>query len=403
MIIQSANRLNKIQEYYFSKKLREVQILKDEGKPIINLAIGNPDLPPLIDVIDVFKDAISEKQNHGYQPYKGITELRNAFADWYFRYFYVELNPEKEILPLMGSKEGIMHISLAFLNPGDEVLIPDPGYPTYMSATEMVGAKVKTYNLLEENNWYPDFNELKKMDLSNVKIMWVNYPHMPTGAKANNRLFEKLIDFAYENEILICNDNPYSFVLNDNPLSILSLPYAKEVCIELNSLSKSHNMAGWRVGMIAASEDYINTIIKVKSNFDSGMFKPIQLAAVKALSNGDSWYNHLNQIYQDRKNLILEILDLLQCTYDKNQGGMFVWARIPISFKNGDELSDYLLSKFHVFAAPGIVFGQNGDKYIRFSLCAKNELLAEVKRRIQQSRKVENIKEELVIEKVNIL
>lgn len=393
MVIQTANRLSQIKEYYFSKKLREVQRLKDEGKPIINLAIGSPDLPPLMDVIDVFKDAITEKDNHGYQSYKGISELRTAIADWYYRFYYVELNPEKEILPLMGSKEGIMHISLAFLNPGDEVLIPDPGYPAYKSATEMVGAIPRTYNLISENNWHPDFDELRKMDLSNVKIMWVNYPHMPTGTQADTKLFEKLIDFAYENEILICNDNPYSFILNENPISILSLPYAKDVCIELNSLSKSHNMAGWRVGMIAADEEYINAILKVKSNFDSGMFKPVQLAAVQALSNHDFWYEHLNLIYQNRKNAVLKILDNLNCKYDKNQGGMFVWAKIPKNVIDGEAFSDFLLEKYNVFAAPGSVFGQNGERYIRFSLCADTEKLEEVNKRISNhytSSKIEN-------------
>lgn len=401
MIIQTATRLSQIKEYYFSKKLREINRLKDEGKPIINLAIGNPDLPPLMDVIQVFKDAVSEKEHHGYQPYKGISELRNAFADWYYRFYYVDLNPEKEILPLMGSKEGIMHISLAFLNPGDEVLIPDPGYPAYKSAAELVGAKALHYNLSEENGWFPDFEELKKMDLSKVKIMWVNYPHMPTGANASTKVFEKLIDFAFENEILICNDNPYSFILNEQPVSILSLPYAKDVCIELNSLSKSHNMAGWRVGMIAAAEDYIQAILKVKSNFDSGMFKPVQLAAVQALNNPDTWYEHLNMIYKKRKNKVLEILEHLYCTFNENQGGMFIWARIPESFNNGFEFSDYLLQNHDVFAAPGGIFGKNGEKYIRFSLCAEFEILEAVKQRITKKNGKAVSKNEMIVEQIN--
>jgi LL-diaminopimelate aminotransferase len=382
MVIQSSNRVGQIKEYYFSKKLREVQRLKDEGNPIINLAIGNPDLPPIMDVIEVLNDAALGKDNHGYQSYKGLPELRNAFADWYYRYYYVNLNPDKEILPLMGSKEGIMHISLAFLNPGDEVLIPDPGYPAYASASEIVGAKVVKYDLSAENNWLPDFDELEKMDLSKVKIMWLNYPHMPTGTPSNEKLFKELIDFGIEHDILICNDNPYSFILNDNPTSILSMPEAKEVCLELNSLSKSHNMAGWRVGMIAGAEEYINAILKIKSNFDSGMFKPIQLAAVRALQNHESWYSHLNLIYKNRKELIMEILDLLQCTYEKDQNGMFIWAKVPDKYKSGEELSDYLLHEKNVFAAPGSVFGNNGKNYIRFSLCVDTNAITEVKRRI---------------------
>jgi len=294
-----------------------------------------------------------------------------------------------------------MHISLAFLNPGDEVLIPDPGYPTYKSVTEIVGAKAKTYHLTEKKLWLPNFEELRKMDLSKVKLMWVNYPHMPTGTNAGLALFEQLINFAFEKNILICNDNPYSFILNENPMSILSLPHAKEVCLELNSLSKSHNMAGWRVGMITGREDYIQAILRVKSNFDSGMFKSIQIAAIKALSNSDSWYQQLNMIYRNRKNVVLEILGLLKCSYQKSQTGMFVWAKIPNSFNDGEEFSDFLLEKFDLFAAPGSVFGKNGKDYIRFSLCAGIEILEQVKCRIQQKKTEQQFENEIMIENVN--
>jgi aspartate/methionine/tyrosine aminotransferase len=379
-----ANRISEVKEYYFSKKLREIDEMRKQGIPVINLGIGNPDRPPSPEVLDVLNDASSQKYNHGYQSYIGIPELREAFASWYQKYFKVKLNPANEILPLMGSKEGIMHISMAFLNKGDQVLVPNPGYPTYASVSNLVEAEMLTYELKEELNWQPDFDELEKLDLSKVKMMWVNYPNMPTGANASLELFEKLIAFGKKHNILICNDNPYSFILNDNPLSIFRVKGAKDIAIELNSLSKSHNMAGWRVGMVAAKPEFIQYILRVKSNMDSGMFRPLQLAAVKALSLGDEWYTEINDEYIKRRELAWEIMDTLNCTYNTNQSGMFVWARIPNLHDSAIELSDLILNKAHVFITPGSIFGKQGDKYIRISLCATQEILKESLQKIKK-------------------
>ncbi len=377
MTIQAANRISEVKEYYFSKKLREIGEMRNQGLKVINLGIGNPDRPPHPDVLKALNEASSQTDNHGYQSYIGIPELRNAFANWYKEYFQITLNPVNEILPLMGSKEGIMHISMAFLNKDDGVLIPNPGYPTYASVSNLVEAKIITYDLEEELNWQPDFDKLEKMDLSKVKMMWVNYPNMPTGANATLELFEKLVAFGKKHNILICNDNPYSFILNDNPLSIFRIEGAKDICIELNSLSKSHNMAGWRVGMVAANSTFTQNILRVKSNMDSGMFKPLQLAAVKALSLDKSWYDDVNKEYYQRRELVWEIMDLLDCTFDKNQSGLFIWAKIPEQIESAESLSDTILNNAHVFITPGSIFGKQGEKYIRISLCSTQEVLKE--------------------------
>ncbi len=383
MKISPANRISNVKEYYFSKKLKEIAQMKENGLDVINLGIGNPDRPPHNTVLNELNVQSSNVSNHGYQPYIGTAELRNAFSLWYKNYFNVELNENNEILPLIGSKEGIMHISMAFLNKGDKVLVPNPGYPTYSAVSELVEADIITYNLLEDNNMEPDFDSLNKLDLSNVKLMWVNYPNMPTGAAGSIRLFEKLIDFGKKNNILICNDNPYSFILNDNPISIFNVEGAKDIAIELNSLSKSHNMAGWRIGMIAAKQEFINYILRVKSNMDSGMFKPLQLATVKALSLNNDWYKELNDEYAKRRLLAYKIMDMLNCKYNTNSVGMFVWAKIPENYNDATELSDKLLYENNVFITPGNIFGSNGNKYIRISLCSKQETLNETIKRIK--------------------
>ncbi|WP_075601674.1 pyridoxal phosphate-dependent aminotransferase [Saccharicrinis aurantiacus] len=387
MSIQPAKRISEVKEYYFSKKLREIDEKRQQGMSIINLGIGNPDRPPHEDVLAELTQASNASTNHGYQSYVGIPELREAFSKWYSKHFSVELNPAKEVLPLMGSKEGIMHISMAFLNKGDKVLVPNPGYPTYASVSNLVEAEMVNYELKEELNWQPDFDELEKQDLSKVKLMWVNYPNMPTGANATIELFEKLVAFGKKHNILICNDNPYSFILNDKPLSIFRVKGAKDICIELNSLSKSHNMAGWRVGMVAAKSSYIQYILRVKSNMDSGMFKPLQLAAVKALSLEKDWYGEVNKEYLERRELVWKIMDMLNCKYDKDQSGMFIWARIPENISSAIELSDVILNKAHVFITPGTIFGSQGDKFIRISLCANKEVLKESIIKIQNSLK----------------
>ncbi len=383
MKISPANRISNVKEYYFSKKLKEIAQMKENGLDVINLGIGNPDRPPHNTVLNELNVQSSNVSNHGYQPYIGTAELRNAFSLWYKNYFNVELNENNEILPLIGSKEGIMHISMAFLNKGDKVLVPNPGYPTYSAVSELVEADIITYNLLEDNNMEPDFDSLNKLDLSNVKLMWVNYPNMPTGAAGSIPLFEKLIDFGKKNNILICNDNPYSFILNDNPISIFNVKGAKDIAIELNSLSKSHNMAGWRIGMIAAKQEFINYILRVKSNMDSGMFKPLQLATVKALSLNNDWYKELNDEYAKRRLLAYKIMDMLNCKYNTNSVGMFVWAKIPENYNDATELSDKLLYENNVFITPGNIFGSNGNKYIRISLCSKQETLNETIKRIK--------------------
>ncbi len=382
-MIAKSNRLGHVKEYYFSTKLREVRQLKAEGKPVINVGIGSPDLDPPITVSRALQNAIEQNHIHGYQSYQGIPELRSAIANFYQKHYNVSLNTENEILPLMGSKEGIMHISLAFLNTGDEVLIPNPGYPTYTSVTNLVEAVPVTYDLIEENNWFPDLEALTKTDLSKVKIMWVNYPHMPTGSKPTNRLFEKLIAFAKQHQILIVNDNPYSFILNKDPKSILEIEGAKEVALELNSLSKTFNMAGWRVGMLLGSAKHITTVLQVKSNMDSGMFYGIQQGAIAALQSDINWFKNLNNVYEKRRKIAWKIADTLHCTYDKNTAGLFVWAKLPES-KIATEVTDELLYKYDIFLAPGTIFGNNGEGYIRISLCVPEETLQEVLTRISK-------------------
>ncbi len=379
-MITTAKRLETVQEYYFSRKLKEVKQLLSEGKPIINMGIGSPDLAPHLSVIEANKNAMFDEKAHEYQSYQGLPELRVAIADFYETNFKVNLNSNSEILPLMGSKEGIMHISLAFLNEGDDVLIPNPGYPTYASVTELVQAKAVYYDLKEYNNWQPDFEKLEKTDLSNVKLMWVSYPHMPTGANATLELYQKLIDFGKKHNILIVNDNPYSFVLNNNPLSIFQINGAKDIALELNSLSKTFNMAGWRVGMVLGSSNFIDAILKVKSNMDSGMFYGIQKGAIAALKLNKDWFQNQNEIYTKRRNLIFQLAEKLECTFDKNLVGLFVWAKLPIGY-NSEEFVDNLLYEKHIFLTPGTVFGSNGEGYIRFSLCIKEEdILIAIKR-----------------------
>ena len=379
-MITSSDRIRFVKEYYFSRKLQE--IAKIQNPSVINLGIGNPDLPPSETTINELIESSGDRKSHGYQLYKGIPELRFAFSEWYKNSYDVNLNPEKEILPLLGSKEGIVHTSLAFLNPGDEVLVPNPGYVTYTNATRLAGAIPVTYTLNDESHWYPDFSGLGKSNLKKVKLMWVNYPHMPTGARGNVTLFKKLIEFGRIHDILICHDNPYSFILNENPLSIFTTDKEIQYSIELNSLSKSHNMAGWRVGMVAGRSEYIQAVLQVKSNMDSGMFLPLQKAAVKALESPPEWQNNLNLKYMERRKHIWKILDTLGCEYRKNQAGLFVWAKIPQEFENGEEYSDWLLNTCHIFIAPGFIFGSEGNKYIRMSICVNESILNEVKNRI---------------------
>jgi LL-diaminopimelate aminotransferase len=380
-MIQKADRLSDVKEYYFSKKLREVAALKNQGKPVINIAIGSPDLQPSACVIEAIQSAVELPNAHQYQSYQGIPALREGIRDFYQEKYNVALNENSEILPLMGSKEGIMHISLAFLNKGDKVLIPNPGYPTYASVTKLVEAEPVLYNLNEAGNWLPNYKDLEKEDLKKVKIMWVNYPHMPTGAVASKEDFQELILFAKKHHILIVNDNPYSFILNDNPISILEVEGAKEVAIELNSLSKTFNMAGWRVGMVVGDAEIIKTILQVKSNMDSGMFLGIQKGAVAALKLSNDWFENLNAIYLKRRELIWKIFDALNCTYDKNIGGLFVWAKIPEG-TTSEDLTDKLLYEKDVFITPGTIFGSNGEGYIRASLCVTKEVLEDVLNRL---------------------
>ncbi|NNC71056.1 MAG: aminotransferase class I/II-fold pyridoxal phosphate-dependent enzyme [Flavobacteriaceae bacterium] len=380
MISRSA-RLDNVTEYYFSKKLREVRSLIAEGKPIINAGIGSPDLEPPKEVVTAMQQVLTLKNIHGYQSYQGIPELRKSISTFYDKHYEVTLNHENEILPLLGSKEGIMHISMAFLNAGDQVLIPNPGYPTYTSVTNLVEAKPVYYDLREEHNWFPDLDDLSKQNLSKVKLMWVNYPHMPTGAKATKQQFEDLIEFAKTNEILLVNDNPYSFILNDSPLSILAVDGAVEVALELNSLSKAFNMAGWRIGMVVGSEEHIKTVLQVKSNMDSGMFYGIQKGGIAAMTLTDVWFANQNEIYTERRKIAWQIFDALHCTYDKNTAGLFVWARIPKG-KNSESFADELLYHKHVFLTPGTVFGTNGEGFIRLSLCVSKEQLEEILKRV---------------------
>ena len=371
-MITTADRLQSVQEYYFSRKLREVRQLMAEGKPVINMGIGSPDIAPDITVIEAMQKAMFDDKAHEYQSYQGLPELRKGMADFYKKHFNVDLDFNAEILPLMGSKEGIMHISLAFLNEGDEVLIPNPGYPTYASVTELVQAKAVYYDLSDTTNWQPDFEALEKSDLSKVKLMWVSYPHMPTGVNGTLELFEKLISFGKKHNILIVNDNPYSFVLNGNPISILQAEGAKDIALELNSLSKTYNMAGWRVGMVLGNPTLIDAILKVKSNMDSGMFYGIQKGAIEALKLGNDWFEKQNEIYSKRRDLIFKLAEKLNCTFDKNSVGLFVWAKLPEGILS-EEFIDRVLIEKHVFITPGTIFGSNGEGYIRFSLCVTEE------------------------------
>ena len=380
-MITKAKRLQDVQEYYFSIKLREVAALRAAGKPIISIAIGSPDLVPSQKVLDVIVDAVQHPKAHGYQSYQGLLEFRTAISNFYQRNYNVAINPEKEVLPLMGSKEGIMHISMAFLNEGDEVLIPNPGYPTYTSVTNLVGAKPVFYDLTEDTDWEPNFEALSKMDLSKVKIMWTNYPHMPTGAPATKKLHQKLVAFAKEHNILLVNDNPYSFILNDNPLSMLEADNADGNVLELNSLSKTFNMAGWRVGMLLGNAELIKTVLQVKSNFDSGMFYGIQQGAIAALNGTDDWFDKNNTIYENRRKIVWKILDKLNCSYDKNSVGMFVWAKLPKGIKTDDIVDDLLYNK-NIFITPGHIFGSNGEGYIRLSLCVDEQQLKEALSRL---------------------
>ena len=382
-MIKQSERLNSVEEYYFSKKLREVSNMIQSGESVINMAIGSPDLFPSIKVVDEIKNSLSDSFAHKYQSYQGLPELRNAIAKFYNKFFGVELNPSNEVLPLMGSKEGIMHISLAFLNPGDEVLIPNPGYPTYLSVTKLVEANPVFYNLSEENCWFPNLSELENKDLSKVKLMWINYPHMPTGASANFDQFEKLLEFAKTNNILLINDNPYSFILNDEYLSLLKVKGYKDFVLELNSLSKSFNMSGWRVGMLVGSSDNITKVLKVKSNMDSGMFYGIQKGAIAALNLDKSWFENLNKVYLKRRKLIWNIADKLNCSYDKNSKGLFVWAKLPNHIKSSEQYIDTLLKEKKIFIAPGTIFGSNGEGYIRFSLCIDEVKIYEALKRIE--------------------
>ena len=382
--ISPADRLGSVSEYYFSRKLKEVAAMNAAGMQVISLGVGSPDMPPSEETVETLCTEAHNPDGHGYQPYVGIPELREAFARFYKRWYGVELDAKSEIQPLIGSKEGILHVTLAFVNPGEQVLVPNPGYPTYTSLSRLLGAEVVHYDLKEKNGWMPDFDALERMDLSRVKLMWTNYPNMPTGANATPELYERLVDFARRKDIVIVNDNPYSFILNDHPLSILSVDGAKDCCIEFNSMSKSHNMPGWRIGMIAANPTFISWILKVKSNIDSGMYRAMQLAAVKALDAEADWYEGNNANYSARRNTAGAIMDALGCTYDKNQVGMFLWGRIPDHYQDVEELTERVLHEARVFIVPGFIFGSNGSRYIRISLCAKNDKLEEALERILQ-------------------
>lgn len=382
--IRPADRVATVREYYLQRKMREVAQLNAAGADIISLGIGGPDMPPPQAAIDTLCAQARRPDTHGYQLGSGLPEMRRAFAHWYGERFGVSLDADSEIMPLIGSKEGIVHVSLTFLNPGDGVLLPNPGYPTYTSVSRLVGADIRYYDLREDCGWTPDFEALEHADLSGVKIMWTNYPNMPTGAPASRELFERLIDFGRRHNILVINDNPYSFILNDNPLSILSVPGAKDIAIEMNSLSKSHNMAGWRIGMLAAKAEYVSWIRRVKSNVDSGQFAPMMSAVADALAVGDEWYAELNATYAERRAIVDRIVTALGCTFDPTQRGMFVWARIPEAEPSAEAMADRILEQARVFITPGSIFGSNGDRYIRLSLCAKPHNLRRALDRIQQ-------------------
>ena len=386
--IQPAERLSLVSEYYFSRKLKEVAQMNAEGKDIISLAIGSPDMPPSEKTIQTLCEVARRPDTHGYQPTMGTPELRQAMSDFYKRWYGVELNAKTEILPLIGSKEGILHVTLAFVNPGEEVLVPNPGYPTYTSLSKILGAKVVNYDLLENDGWQPDFEQLENMDLTRVKLMWTNYPNMPTGGNARMETYERLVDFARRHNIVVVNDNPYSFILNEKPLSLLQVEGAKDCCIEFNSMSKSHNMPGWRVGMCVTNPTFISWILKVKSNIDSGTFRGIQLAAAAALNNEAEWHQEANiATYARRRGYAQQIMDLLGCTYDKNQVGMFLWGRIPDKYATCEELTELVLHKARVFITPGFIFGSNGERYIRISLCANESVFDAALHRVKSGIK----------------
>jgi LL-diaminopimelate aminotransferase len=380
--IATASRLGTVEEYYFSTKLKEIASLRAVGIPVINLGIGSPDLAPSAATIQALTESAENPANHAYQSYQGIPALRQAFAHFYAKHYGVSVDWNQEILPLIGSKEGIMHIAMAYLEPGDETLIPNPGYPTYQAACALAGATVRTYELAEEGNWLPDLEALGQQDLSRVKIMWVNYPHMPTGAKADTGFFTRLRDFAIQHNILLVNDNPYSFILNEQPMSMLSIPGMKEVAIELNSLSKSHNMAGWRIGAAIGKAAFLQPVMKFKSNMDSGMFLPLQEAAAKALEADSTWFENQNTLYQERQKLVFQFMDIVGCRYDSAQTGMFVWAKVPDEYASGYALSDKILAENAVFITPGGIFGTQGNGYVRISLCAKEDVFKEAIERI---------------------
>ena len=382
--IRPANRVESVEEYYFSKKLKEVAAMNAAGKNVINLGVGSPDMPPSMQAVDVFCAEVRKDDTHGYQPYAGIPDLRAGLAEWYAKWYDVSLDAETEIQPLIGSKEGVLYVSMAFLNPGDGVLVPNPGYPTYSAVSKLVEADIVSYTLTEQNGWYPDFDELEfllkerqKAGKSKVKLMWVNYPNMPTGADASEEIFEKLVTFGSTHGIVITNDNPYSFILNEHPRSILCVPGARNCCIELNSMSKSHNMPGWRMAMLASNAEFVQWILKVKSNVDSGQFRPMQSAVIEALKADKEWYDRMNAVYRSRRDLAGQVLEALGCTYDKRQVGLFLWGKIPDSAVSGEKVSDKVLYEANVFITPGFIFGSAGDRYVRISLCCKNNLLAE--------------------------
>ena len=373
-----------VKEYYFSKKLREVAQLNAQGRDIISLGIGGPDRPPHPDVVITLCTEASKPDAHGYQPYVGLPALRRAYADWYKKFYNVTLDPDREIQPLIGSKEGILHTTLTFVNPGDGVLVPNPGYPTYTSVSRLAEAEIFTYDLREDTGWQPDFDALEQLPLERIKLMWVNYPHMPTGRCASLELFERLVDFGKRHGIVIVNDNPYSFILNEKPLSIFNVEGAKDIAIEMNSLSKSHNMPGWRMGMVAAKPQFIEWILKVKSNIDSGQFKPMMMAAARALQCDAEWYSTINAVYAERRRIAEQIMNCLGCHFDPAQRGLFLWGRIPDNYSGSEELADRLLYDARVFVTPGFIFGSNGNRYIRISLCATKEKMQEALCRIKQ-------------------
>ena len=386
-MIQPAERLSLVQEYYFSRKLKEVAQLNAEGRDIISLAIGSPDMPPSKQTIEKLCEVAHQPNAHGYQPTQGTPELREAMSGFYKRWYDVDLDAKTEVLPLIGSKEGILHVTLAYVNPGDEVLVPNPGYPTYTSLSKILGAKIVNYDLREDNGWQPDFEELEKKDLSKVKLMWTNYPNMPTGGRARMDTYERLVAFAKKHDIVVVNDNPYSFILSEEHMSILQVPGAKDCCIEFNSMSKSHNMPGWRVGLCASNAQFIQWILKVQSNIESGTFRGIQLAAAEAYQNDEAWHREYNiETYACRRKWAEKIMDVLGCTYDPNQVGMFLWGKIPDSIKNVEDLTEQVLHQARVFITPGFIFGSNGERYIRISLCAKEDKIIEALRRITDMR-----------------